>query len=399
MPGPSFVVVDPCIRGVGGRYATYARACRAALALHGVQSRCWAHRQVDTALARSLSARPVFTHDCWQTFNGTRGLRFVADPLLAAQDFLRDASFARRTLDDEPVLFATTVDYRQLLAWAWWLRQSNAPARVVLLLRYSYAHHSGKGWVRAAAWVRLALRLLRLAPRGRVRLATDSVRLAAEYRALGAESVSLLPIPHTSVERSHAFVEDGPRRAVMLGDARTEKGFTVLYDAIALLRKYGRVPDVEFVVQANIQSTVYSALADVRDRLRALPGVSLMERALSGEEYEALLASADLVLLPYDGAVYRSRTSGPFAEALAAGIPVVCTADTWMSDQLKTFGAGESFTSGDASSLALAIDRAATRLPQLTAAAVQGRDAWVAFHSPQNFARELLRIATASATP
>jgi glycosyltransferase involved in cell wall biosynthesis len=180
----------------------------------------------------------------------------------------------------------------------------------------------------------------------------------------------------------------------MLGDARTEKGFAVLSEAIGQLRGEARVPEVEFHVQANIQSPVYAGLIRDRERLRKLPGVTLYERALSGDEYVALLASADLVLLPYDQGVYRARTSGPFTEALAAGIPVVCTVDTWMSDQLATHGAGETCVSRDPRALAAAIERAVGRLPELAELAQRRREAWVEFHSPSSFARVITEVAS-----
>jgi glycosyltransferase involved in cell wall biosynthesis len=389
---PAVVIVDPCIREMFGHYVTYASACRDALATLGLRTSCWAHRAVTPSVTLALDARPTFAHDCWHEFNRIPKLRFLVDPPLAARAFLRDARAAARTLSTEPVLFAPTVDHRQLLAWARWLRSARGPRRAVLMLRYSFANPSGEGWVRAATWVRLALRILNDAPDDRVRLISDSARLAEEYVALGARHVDVVPIPHTTVVRGRRRTPGTPARLVMLGDARTEKGFAVLGDAISRLRAQGRATEAEFVIQANIQEPAYSELKRVRERMRTLPGVTLVERALSSTEYDSLLASSDLVLLPYDRGVYRARTSGPFAEALAAGIPVVCSSDTWMSDQLATYGGGEQCRSGDPSSLADAIERAVQRLPALTAQARGARDAWVDFHSPAGFANVMRRL-------
>jgi glycosyltransferase involved in cell wall biosynthesis len=395
MSSSALVIIDPCIRKTGGHYATYAAACRQGFSELGVQTECWVHRDVDARMASTLAAHPVFTHDCWHQFNATPKLRFLVDPILAGHAFLRDARTARRRHGKELICFAPTVDFRQLLAWAWWLRRPDAPSRTVLMLRYSYASPNGTGWLRAAAWVRFAFRLLRGVPTARFRLTTDSDRLAAEYEALGATPVSVLPIPHTTSTGTRCADRTAlppGARVVMLGDARTEKGFAVLAEAIERLRAEGRVPETEFFIQANIESPVYAELRPARERLRALRGVTLLERALSDREYQSVLESADLVVLPYDRGVYRSRTSGPFSEALATGIPVVCTEDTWMSDQLVRFGAGETCVSGDPVALANAIERALLRLPELTALAERRRDAWVATHAPVNFARTLREV-------
>jgi len=62
----------------------------------------------------------------------------------------------------------------------------------------------------------------------------------------------------------------------------------------------------------------------------------LIEEALDPHAYIALLANADLLLLPYDGAVYGTRSGGILAESLALGIPAVVPAGCWMEDFART---------------------------------------------------------------
>ena len=63
-------------------------------------------------------------------------------------------------------------------------------------------------------------------------------------------------------------------------------------------------------------------------------GVMLVSDPLTTEEYYALLASADVLLLPYDPKLYLFRSSGVLAEALAAACPCVVPGDTWMAGQI-----------------------------------------------------------------
>src|SRR5207249_2422257 len=61
--------------------------------------------------------------------------------------------------------------------------------------------------------------------------------------------------------------------------------------------------------------------------------VELITEPLSSKEYWDLLSSGDIVLLPYDRDSYYARSSGILAESLAAGIPSLVPAGTWMAKQ------------------------------------------------------------------
>ena len=50
------------------------------------------------------------------------------------------------------------------------------------------------------------------------------------------------------------------------------------------------------------------------------------------------MLSSDITILPYDRTSYGTRSSGVLVESLAAGIPVIVPAGTWLSRQLLTAG-------------------------------------------------------------
>ena len=109
-------------------------------------------------------------------------------------------------------------------------------------------------------------------------------------------------------------------------------------------------------------------------------------------EYHALLNSADVVLCPYSRARYQT-TSGPFTEALAAGKPVLVTADTWMSDQLRQYGAGVVCGDQTPESIMEAILRLKQEYPALARQAADRRERWCAVNNPLSFVNALLRVA------
>jgi len=141
---------------------------------------------------------------------------------------------------------------------------------------------------------------------------------------------------------------------------------------------------MELVIQSNLDDPQDHETAGVRDSLKAaaLPGVTFIERPLTSEEYTNLLTSSSGVLLPRLLQLYRSQTSGPFVEALAAGKPVVVTNNSWMSDQLKKHGAGTTFKDQDADSLAEAIRTLTTNYAELRTRAERSAKEWTSFHNP-----------------
>lgn len=176
-------------------------------------------------------------------------------------------------------------------------------------------------------------------PAERFHFYTDSDTLTAQYNALGAASFNTLSIPiDATVPRQSARDAESSLRIAYLGDARTEKGYHLLPRLVADVFAHptlGR--SASFAIQSNFNLPSGSPETIVaRAELQAWPTdrVSLLTEALSPDAYREHLLSADVALLPYDAAAYFARSSGIFAEALAAGIPVVVPAGTWMARQL-----------------------------------------------------------------
>ncbi len=127
-----------------------------------------------------------------------------------------------------------------------------------------------------------------------------------------------------------------------MGDARREKGYHLL-PAIAwnLKKDYLETGKARFVVQSNPnprEGEVETAIP--RAELARFPSsmVALYDEPLSAAAYKDLLLGSDITLLPYERNAYRARSSGILAESLAAGIPVIVPAGTWLSRQLLLGG-------------------------------------------------------------
>jgi hypothetical protein len=179
-------------------------------------------------------------------------------------------------------------------------------------------------------------RFLRNSGGVRAHFYTDTEELTDQHNRLGVFPFHTLPIPHThSLEdrTPHA----GPLRFTYLGDARAEKGFHLLPRLAADIRPDCLRPGkARFVVQCNFNIPNGEPRAAVaRAKLEGLPQeyVELYKRPLSSDQYRCLLLSADVSLLFYDPLNYHARSSGILVESLAAGIPVIVPAGSWLARQ------------------------------------------------------------------
>lgn len=160
---------------------------------------------------------------------------------------------------------------------------------------------------------------------------TDSERLAEQYNCFSRCRFSVLPIPHTDCAAGNSWQKKERWILSYLGDARPEKGFLLLPKIVEAL------PDeeVQFQIQANFNIPGgEGGIAACRRKLSRKKNVVLYKSVLDAKEYASALRKTDIVLILYDPKQYYARSSGIFAEAMAAGIPTLVPADTWMSVQL-----------------------------------------------------------------
>ena len=176
---------------------------------------------------------------------------------------------------------------------------------------------------------------------GRWHYWTDSAELTAQYRLATGQRFETLPIPHAGHTRVRK-TSSNRFRVLYLGGARSEKGFQHLPQLVRALTDDIHSQRFEFYFQAHKDAPFEdNELTAARAELAGLAprGVTLFTDPLCPAAYRELLASGDVVVLPYDARSYAGRSSGVFAEALAAGIPLVAPEGTWMSRRLPS-GAG-----------------------------------------------------------
>ncbi|NVO14993.1 MAG: hypothetical protein HXX10_13235 [Rhodoplanes sp.] len=122
------------------------------------------------------------------------------------------------------------------------------------------------------------------------------------------------------VGRLAALKRSGRHIAWCPGSMRPDKGQGRLP---AIVQALDADPRFHLVVQAPTGTTGRSAEVDALD---GHPRVTVIRELLTDTAYDALLGLADVLLLPYDAAVFGRRVSRVFLEASLACRPVVASA-------------------------------------------------------------------------
>lgn len=177
----------------------------------------------------------------------------------------------------------------------------------------------------------------------RVVVMTSAAR-AELTRTYGISAAHIEVIPHGAAASATAVSTPGRRRRILTwGLISPGKGIEWGIEALAQLADIH--PPVEYVIAgathpkvlARFGETYRTGLVDLSVKLGVSSAVHLEGRYLDSHELAALVASADVVLLPYDSR--EQATSGVLVEALAAGVPVVATGFPH-AVELLTGGAG-----------------------------------------------------------
>jgi glycosyltransferase involved in cell wall biosynthesis len=410
---PALVLVDPLLKDFAHHHFNYDMAIVRAARERGMPARLLANRAASDGVIAELQAEPVLRPLAYEPIRFELLNRLRIGPALqflyaVIVRFLDLRKHLGSSVPRSTMVFVPTCDARNLAAWILWCAcQSSATSPVVfLMLRFPCVRKDDEplsGAIRAG--YALSLRFLpRLDAAERIKLCTDSKLLAQQYGELTRRHIAVLPIPHTEAFVAGPTVDRKGRDSrasviVALGDARKEKGFDILVDAIITAASSKLGGELVFKVHCPVHATHLEMQRHV-DRLSKLaPGnVHLIQAFLSAEEYYSLLESADIVVMPYRQESYASRTSGPLIEAMAAGKIVIGTDRTWLSEEIAKYGGGLTFRDCDSDDLSLAIMTAHRDRTILLELASSGSKAVRAEHNPENFLDCLADIAMPRAT-
>ncbi len=242
---------------------------------------------------------------------------------------LQMAGFSRHTLRAGDILFFHSLLAPQLLGLARWLGGQTLPRAVTLVIFPIFPdfHEPARADAYRQAFARLTASGVRLV-------------VCAETAPLQETLSNLLPAGQTAQLAPFLFPiveyplpspssEDRPVRVAFLGDAgRTSKGAALLPE---ILRSV--IPQVGGGVE------VFVSLTQPNPALDDVPGVTVSTTPLGTDAYCKRLLWADILLMPYDPAHYRTAGSGIAFEGALAGKAMVIPGETALAESLVSLGA------------------------------------------------------------
>ncbi|OIN91141.1 MAG: hypothetical protein AUJ20_12030 [Comamonadaceae bacterium CG1_02_60_18] len=178
------------------------------------------------------------------------------------------------------------------------------------------------------------------------------------FRALGFRSTTV------SYPRALASAQAAPmtvfHHLLVAGAARMDKGFGRIADLVDYLASTQAAFPIWIQISATHQTTHGDEVLLQIDRLKRseYPHQTLIENTLNPTDYQALFTGG-ISIQPYAEVDFQDRVSGVTLDALAAGCPVIVTANTWLGRLVVKHNAGIATSDLSPSGLHAAITRIA----------------------------------------
>ena len=145
--------------------------------------------------------------------------------------------------------------------------------------------------------------------------------------------VPVYPYPTFPILRDNKPLASNSKIVIgVLGGGRRDKGFHLVPD---IVEQFNMVCRDDLEVVFVIQKPRAQEHLDVEvNRLSQHNNIRFISESIPSNEYEGVMESCSILLLPYTS-TYKLRGSGVAVEALANGMPVVCTDNTGLVDVIS----------------------------------------------------------------
>lgn len=399
-------ILEDALRDTRGHWFDYLRTFKRGLEAEGDSPHFFVSKECSDEVREVFSAYPILPRSIWARMSDgspkwRRLLRIFSHGFATYSSGLK---IIKRPLPD--VIFVPTVLVHHLVGWVPLIKWQLKSKDCCVLLFFPNApidlNQDGTPYVLSDPTAKLFIFLIRLlaadVASGKVILAAETNAMVKALSCLSGVQFKYLPhpvdagsmpLPATPDPVTSAMSSKHPIVFGCYGEARYEKGSDILQLAIRkVLEEQPSLP-ARFVYQWGKNFLGDHGNTVTLDRwLRDHPKVDVLQSYITEEEYERLLHTTDVLLLPYRSP-YRLRVSRVVIEAIVRGTPTVVTQGTTLYDQANEFSAAKGCLDGSARDLAKQIVAAINDYPHLSSLARSKAHA-SRFHFSVSFFRQQL---------
>lgn len=361
------LIVDPALQAIGGHHFAAAERLATEIAMSGGDCSILCASRADSIVIEELKADRCFSETIYGRTDPSMG-EFERRAGVMAKELIRKLRWTRPDLlvlptCDQVVLYAVALAMEsagggwQPTILAWFLFP---PENAHSIAEYQIASASlnavlrSEGQIHACCETAAAKRLLE-----------KCLPFSLERRPGPSAVPDTIVDPGLSVE-----TYSRTPTIACVGHSNIGKGYALLPDALALAMSDNK--SLTFKVHGFIDRRDTMQDHETFLRLATLgPKVSVHNKVLTTQGYQAFIAAADILLLPYIPAVYRFRGSGVFNEAERLGKPVIAPRECTFAEEAFSERRAVPIERLDSREIADAIAAAVCGFPALKNRAIQ----------------------------
>ena len=250
----------------------------------------------------------------------------------------------------------------------------------------------------SALLYRYAARKITSAVASRLHLATFDAPTSAAHQALLMHPVRTLPAPIQATTGRRRRAGTRPITLSVLGHQRPDKGYALVPEIVASLLRTRS--DIRVLVHNGAPNFTPGPQESLRALARQDSRLALDETIAGPEPWARLLEQSDLILCPYNPAVFGTRFSSLACEAIANAIPLVAPARTSLASLMADFAQpGTIFRSWTPESVLEAVNHALDDFDRYAEIALRASERWAQTQGPQQLVRSLLALVRSQGAP
>lgn len=399
------IIADHTLRNYQGHSFEYCKSIREFALSLGWKVSVLGIADISTEAKESLQAEPFFKHGFFHHFPLPQVCKVFPETtqkhLWGRWNFMQHNASLENDLcklipicnhDEKTLILFPTFGFNDLLGITKFTERLDGQSRVqvALVKHFTSRPDLSKDILPHSLYKKCFDYLKKSHAKNRMHFFADSNDLIDEYRYYFEEPMKIVPIPHTSELEVSSVSNDKPLVIGYMGDARTNKGFHYLPEALEVARRKMNKTRFHCEIQANIRNHPEWQVRQAVRLLQKMPNTKLYHEALSSNEYADLMKRIDIFVLPYTLEHYHSQTSGVFSEARALGKVTVVSRGTWMARELQKQGGGLLAIPEDSKNLGDAIAKSVEDYHQLRNRALECAKTWANYHNCKSFINELI---------